>query len=306
MIKFETVRNFSKVGDALPVPDLIEIQLKAFARFLQADVPESKRESHGLQALLEEVFPIESYDGRLKLEYVSYDLGKPRYSPEECRQLRLTYARPFRVTVRLIRKDKDEVLEEPIYLGELPIMIGGGEFIFNGAERVIVSQLHRSPGVDFVIESQEGDRPLHACRVIPERGSWLEVNVTKREILVVRIDQSSKLPATTFLRAMHPDFGSDESIIRTFYETKKISVGQLKPEMYTAATVVDAESGEVLVEAGHEIGEMLSKIQTSSPVSESQQGKTQSRLEAEELRAMETLLMEKFSYNESKDLSLII
>jgi DNA-directed RNA polymerase subunit beta len=109
---------------------------------------------------------------------------------------------PFRIQVRFVRKDKDEVVEDSIYVGEIPIMIGGGEFIINGAERVIVNQLHRSPGVDFLVEVQEGDRPLHGCRVIPERGSWIECSVTKKDALAVRIDQSSKIPATTFLRAL--------------------------------------------------------------------------------------------------------
>ena len=103
---------------------------------------------------------------------------------------------PFRIQVRFVRKYKDEVMEDSIYLGEIPIMIGGGEFIINGAERVIVNQLHRSPGADFLVEVQEGDRPLHGCRVIPERGSWIECSVTKKDALAVRIDQSSKIPAT--------------------------------------------------------------------------------------------------------------
>src|ERR1044072_4732485 len=164
------VRDYSKRGDALPIPNLIEVQTAAYKRFLQADVPVEKRKAEGLEALLREVFPIESYDGNMKLEYLSYDLGKPRYTQDECRALRLTFGMPFRVRVRLSRKDKQgEILEEAIYLGEIPIMTVGGEFIINGAERVIVSQLHRSPGVDFVIDSQEGDRPPHACPAIPPR-----------------------------------------------------------------------------------------------------------------------------------------
>ena len=124
------------------------------------------------------------------------------------------------------------MLEEAIYLGEIPIMTGGGEFIINGAERVIVSQLHRSPGVDFVIDSQEGDRPLHATRVIPERGSWIEINVTKKDVLAVRIDQSAKIPATTFLRAMDEKYSTNEALLRSFYECRMVPVGQLKPEFY--------------------------------------------------------------------------
>ncbi|HMD53192.1 MAG TPA: DNA-directed RNA polymerase subunit beta, partial [Phycisphaerae bacterium] len=221
-MRITQVRNYSKRGDALPVPNLIEVQTAAYKRFHQADADPEKRKSEGIEALLREVFPIESYDGSMKLEYISYELGKPRYSQDECRALRLTYGMPMRVKVRLSRKDKADIVEESIYLGEVPIMTGGGEFIINGAERVIVSQLHRSPGVDFVIDTQEGDRPLHACRVIPERGSWIEINVTKKDVLAVRIDQSGKIPATTFLRAMDEKYGTDEAIIRAFYETRTI------------------------------------------------------------------------------------
>ena len=258
------VRDYSKRGDALAVPNLIEVQTAAYARFLQAGAEPTKRKNEGLEALLREVFPIESYDGNMKLEYLSYDLGKARYTQDECRALRLTYGMPLRVTVRLSRKDKADIIEESIYLGELPIMTGGGEFIINGAERVIVSQLHRSPGVDFVIESQEGDRPLHACRVIPERGSWLEINVTKKDVLVVRIDQSSKIPATTFLRATSETYGSDEAIIRAFHETRVVPVGQLKSEYYAVGAIVDTETGEELVKSGAMIGDRVAKIQASS------------------------------------------
>ncbi|MBI4578293.1 MAG: DNA-directed RNA polymerase subunit beta, partial [Planctomycetes bacterium] len=183
MVQVKTVRSFSKLGEALPIPNLTQIQTESYLRFLQLDVAPEKRPPHGLEALLREVFPIDSYDGNMSLEYVSYDLGKPRYTPDECRQLRLTYGMPFRVKVRLVRKDQAEIKEDSIYLGELPIMMGGGEFIINGAERVIVNQLHRSPGVDFVKQQAEGDRALHACRIIPERGSWIEIIVTQKDLL---------------------------------------------------------------------------------------------------------------------------
>jgi len=255
------VRNFGKVGDALPIPNLIDIQRASYAAFLQADKAPEDRGNSGLEALMREVFPIESYDGDMRLEYLSYELGKPRYTPEECRELRLTYGMPFRVRVRLFRKDKDEVQEDLIYLGELPIMIGGGEFIINGAERVIVSQLHRSPGVDFVKDQAEGDRALHACRIIPERGSWIEINVTKKDLLAVRIDQSSKFAATTFLRAMDPAFGADEAVVRAFHKTKTVKPGSLKPEMYSAVTIIDEETEEEVVRAGRQFGDSVERIQ---------------------------------------------
>src|SRR5256885_4233348 len=262
-MRLQDVRDYSKRGEALPIPNLIDVQIESYQRFLQKEVDPAKRKEEGLEALLREVFPIESYDGNLRLEYISYDLSEPRYTPDECRALRLTFGMPFRIQVRLVRKDKDEVVEDSIYLGEIPIMIGGGEFIINGAERVIVNQLHRSPGVDFLVEVQEGDRPLHGCRVIPERGSWIECSVTKKDALAVRIDQSSKIPATTFLRALDKKYSSSEAIIREFYTVEKVKVSELQPSYYAATAIIDTESGEELVKASAQIGEALTKIQAS-------------------------------------------
>src|SRR5271154_3832650 len=246
-MRVQDVRDYSKRGDALPIPNLIEVQLESYQKFLQKEVPAAQRKPEGLEALLREVFPIESYDGNLRLEYISYDLSEARYTTDECRALRLTYGMPFRIQVRFIRKDKAEVVEDSIYLGEIPIMIGGGEFIINGAERVIVNQLHRSPGVDFLVEVQEGYRPLHGCRVIPERGSWIECSVTKKDALAVRIDQSSKLPATAFLRALDEKYSTTDAIIREFYTVENVKVGQLQSGYYAAAPIIDSESGEELV-----------------------------------------------------------
>src|SRR5438046_1460515 len=257
LMQVREVRDFSKIGDAMPIPNLIHVQLAAYQRFLQKDTDPAKRKNEGLETLLREVFPIESYDQNLKLEYVSYDLSEPRYTTDECRALRLTFGMPFRIKVSLKRKDKDEILEDSIYLGEIPIMIGGGEFIINGAERVIVSQLHRSPGVDFLVEVQEGDRPLHGCRIIPERGSWIECSVTKKDMLAVRIDQSSKIPATTFLRALDSKYGTTEQIIREFYNVEKVKMAELQPTHYAASAIIDGETGEELVKAGAQLGEAL-------------------------------------------------
>ncbi|GMU24220.1 MAG: DNA-directed RNA polymerase subunit beta [Phycisphaerae bacterium] len=265
MLKLNEIRNFSKLGEALPIPPLTRIQTESYTRFLQLDVESGKRKNFGLEGLLREVFPITSYDGNMSLEYVSYELGKPRYTPDECRQLRLTYGMPFKIKVRLVRKDRDEIPEDSIYLGELPIMMGGGEFIINGAERVIVSQLHRSPGVDFIKQQAEGDRALHACRIIPERGSWIEIIVTKKDLLAVRIDQSAKIAATTFLRSMGPEYATNEAIIKTFYgdKIKNVRSASLKPEMYAVSDVVDQDSGEVLVKGGCQIGDAVQRIQKS-------------------------------------------
>ena len=141
-------RRFGTGRQSNITSDLTKIQTASYEAFLQYNKTRDQRKEHGLEAVLREIFPIESYDKTTNLEYVHYELGKPRYSPDECRQLRLTYGRPFKVRLRL---NKDEPIEEDVYLGDLPIMLGGGEFIINGAERVVVSQLHRSPGVDFVM-----------------------------------------------------------------------------------------------------------------------------------------------------------
>ncbi|MGB0714358.1 MAG: DNA-directed RNA polymerase subunit beta [Phycisphaerae bacterium] len=257
------VRDFSKIGDANPVPQLFGIQLRAYEKFLQEFVPPLKREVHGLEALLREMFPMESYDGNVSLHYVSYELGKPRYTPDECRELRLTFGMPLRIRLRMIRKDSDEIQEDLVYVGDMPIMIGGGEFIINGAERVIVSQLHRSPGVDFIKTQAEGDRALHSCRVIPERGSWIEIEVTKKDVLAIRIDQSSKIPATTFLRAMGEQYSTDESIIEEFYKTKNVRASALEPDMYTVSAIYDEETDDLLVGAGCQIGDAVERIQES-------------------------------------------
>src|SRR6186713_2302712 len=201
--RLETIntRRFGSGRTPYAIPDLTEIQTKSYARFLQYETPQDKRKDEGLEGVLREIFPIESYDKKLSLSYLRYELGKPRYEPHECRQLRLTYGRPFRVWLRLT---KEQPIEEEVYLGDMPIMLGGGEFIINGAERVVVSQLHRSPGVDFISEKEA------------ERGSWIELNVTKKEALVVRIDQSGKFSAMTLLRAMSPKYSLDEDILRAF------------------------------------------------------------------------------------------
>ena len=261
-------RNFGRVGEVLKIPNLTEIQTRSYEEFLQLDADPLKRANRGLESVLREVFPITSYDGSLRLDYVSYRLGRPRYTPDQCRQLRLTYGRPFRITVRLSGTAYAEPLEEEVYVGEIPIMLGGGEFIINGAERVIVSQLHRSPGVDFSMQLEAGDRRLHSCRIIPERGSWIEINVSKKDVLQMRIDQSSKIPVTAFLRAMDPKYSDTETLIRLFYETKRLDLKKLKPgtavqDMYVASTVVDKATGEVVLKAGERIGEKWDTIRNS-------------------------------------------
>jgi DNA-directed RNA polymerase subunit beta len=246
----EQVRNFGRFGDAVQVPPLTDVQTRSYERFLQLDVPATKRAATGLEGVLQEIFPIESYDKTLSLQYIKYDLGKPRYGPDECRQLRLTYGRPFRVWLRL---NKEQPVEEEVYLGDMPIMIGGGEFIINGAERVVVSQLHRSPGVDFVVETEASDRKLHSCRIIPERGSWVEINVSKKETLGVRIDQSGKFSAMTLLRAMDPEYSTNADILKAFHTTETVKLAPVNRSRLEGAIpaddVIDPQTGEVYAES---------------------------------------------------------
>jgi len=261
---FVNVRDFSKRGDAIAVPTLTRVQEEAYNRFVQLDKPFDKRNPDlGIESLLREIYPIESYDGSMKLDYLYYKLDEPRYTPDECRELRLTYGMPFRIGVRFVRQGVAEVAEEEIYLGEIPIMMGGGEFIVNGAERVIVSQLHRSPGVDFQIASSVGDRPLHSARIIPERGSWIELEVTKKDVLAMRIDQSTKIAATTFLRALDESFSSTDKLLELFYEVQDVKVEKLRPEHFSAEMILDTDTGEELCRVGVQIGSAIEAIQNS-------------------------------------------
>ncbi len=271
------VRDFGRVRDAVEIPDLVAVQRKSYENFLQKDVPPTKRACIGLEALFRETFPIESYDKKMLLEYLYYELEKPHYTPTQCRQLRLTYGYPVKIWCRLRSKEGEDLAEQAMYLGEMPVMIGGGEFIINGAVRVIVNQLHRSPGVDFLIESKEGDRVLHGGRVIPERGSWIEIGVTNKDTLVVRIDQSSKIPATVFLRAMDTAYGTTEQILRMFYPTQTVPVAQLRPTMWAVEPIVDKESGEIIVKAGAQISDKVSVVQaayTEAPAKGDSKAKT--------------------------------
>ncbi|HPF13502.1 MAG: DNA-directed RNA polymerase subunit beta [Planctomycetes bacterium] len=255
------VKQFGRVKEIVNLPDLVEIQTKAYDEFLAAEVPSSARTNQGLESLLRDVFPIYSYDRTMCLEYVGYELGRPRFEVDECRKLRTTYGYPFKVRLRLV---KPEPIEEEVYLGELPIMLGGGEFIINGSERVIVSQLHRSPGVDFMLDTTSTDRELHSCWIIPERGSWVELNVSKKSLLSVRIDQSGKFSAMTFLRALHEDMGTDQALLRTFYPTKVVKKTKSMTQNAFAKAITDKiavgdivvlKTGEVLVPSATPIPE---------------------------------------------------
>jgi DNA-directed RNA polymerase subunit beta len=259
----DETRNFGTIESEFDISELTRIQTDSYARFLQTDRSARDRLDVGLESILREVFPIESYDGQFRLEYIRYELGKPRYTADECRQLRLSYGMPFRVWLRLV---KEQPVEEEVYLGDIPIMIGGGEFIVNGAERVVVSQLHRSPGVDFIMveETASSDRKTHSCRIIPERGSWIELLVSKKDAIGVRIDQSGKFSAMTLLRAMDPEYSSDAAMIRLFYATEQVKLtsktnaAELVGRYSVEDTVFPEDherAGEIIVDAAHPLTE---------------------------------------------------
>lgn len=252
----DEIRILGEGGAGVAVGDLADLQNAAYERFLQLGVGRYERSVSGLESIFREVFPIVSFDGATRLEYQGYELGKARYNADECRQLRLTYGRPCRVFLRLI---KDTVIDEEVYVGDFPIMLGGGEFVINGAERVVVSQLHRSPGVDFVGTAGSTDRKSFSGRLIPERGSWIELNVTKRDALSVRIDQSGRFSATTLLRAMDKSFSSNSGIAKRFYKLTEIKSHELKVgDVLGEDLILDdgpVGPGEILIEFGSAVTE---------------------------------------------------
>jgi DNA-directed RNA polymerase subunit beta len=228
-------KNFGKQGSILETPYLLAIQLDSYKTFLQANKPEDKREDIGLHAAFKTVFPITSYSGNAILEYVSYRLGDPVFDVKECQLRGLTYAAPLRVKVRLIVLDKEaagakkpikDVREQEVYLGELPLMTDNGTFVINGTERVIVSQLHRSPGVFFDHDrgkSHSSGKLLFSARIIPYRGSWLDFEFDPKDAVFARIDRRRKLPVSIILRALGMNEGE---ILDTFFDKNHFFIGR--------------------------------------------------------------------------------
>src|SRR5688500_5518175 len=213
-------KEFGKLKSILEVPFLLAIQVDSYREFLQENIDPAKREDRGLHAALKSVFPISSYSGNAALEYVGYRLGDPAFDERECRNRGLSYGAPLRVTVRLVIYDRESsvkaikyVKEQEVYFGEIPLLTENGTFIVNGTERVIVSQLHRSPGVFF--ESKAG-RTFIRSKTIPYRGSWVEFEYDQKNILSVRIDRQRKFLATTLRRAL--GLSDDSEILRSLYE----------------------------------------------------------------------------------------
>ncbi|MEP3350068.1 MAG: DNA-directed RNA polymerase subunit beta, partial [Marinomonas sp.] len=262
-------KDFGKLPPVLDVPYLLAIQLESYRNFLQEGKPLAERGELGLHGAFKSVFPMVSFSGSAALEYVDYRLGKPVFDVKECQLRGVTYAAPLRVRVRLIIYDKEssnkaikDIREQEVYMGEIPLMTDNGTFVINGTERVIVSQLHRSPGVFFDHDrgkTHSSGKLLHSARVIPYRGSWLDFEFDPKDCVFVRIDRRRKLPATILLRAL--GYGTEE-ILETFFDTTRFYMSRDGFEMDLIANRLRGETalfniadanGELIVEEGRRI-----------------------------------------------------
>src|SRR5688572_1656561 len=273
----------------MDMPNLLDVQVRAFQTLLQTNAAEAEREDVGLERVFNEVFPITDVNDKFSLEFVSYTLGEPKYTVEECIERDMTYAAPLKATLRLVvweeledkeRRPKD-IIEKEVYLGDLPLLTELGTFIINGAERVVVSQLHRSPGVVFEENIHPNGSKLHSARIIPFRGSWVEFTIDINDVCYVHIDKKKKFPATALLRAF--GYGEDEDVYKLFFTTTDIEVGVADPEAKkgskktrkdptrTGRDIVGAvladdvaakDTGEIIAEASTEIDEdVLKRLQ---------------------------------------------
>ena len=257
-------KSFSKIDAQwnLQIPNLLEVQLKSFRDFLQMDVDPLRRKNEGLQEVFTGVFPISDARELFTLDFVAFELGEPKYSMDECVERDLTFSAPLKARLRLVtreevdgvKRDKD-VIEQEVYLGELPLITDSGTFIINGAERVIVSQLHRSPGVFFDELTHPNGKLLYSARIIPYRGSWVEFSLDVNDIMHVHIDRKRKLPVTVLLRAL--GFVGDREILELFYAKETLETKGKKAESVLgricAQDIVDEATGEILLEANDEI-----------------------------------------------------
>ena len=245
--------TFGKINPNITLPNLIEIQLESYAWFLQENLPNNRNEDQGLQGVFNSVFPIESPHEDVLLEFVNYEIGSPKYSELNSKERDITYAAPLKATIRLIKKDSMEVREQSVYMGDIPLMTQRGTFIINGAERVVVNQLHRSPGIFFFYN--ETDR-IYSTRVIPDRGSWLEFEMDSKGIIIARIDRKKKFPVTLLIKAL--GYETNEDVIKLFYNS---SVVNLKSEIdyqnligrRISKDAISLATGEVLIEVGEMI-----------------------------------------------------
>jgi DNA-directed RNA polymerase beta subunit len=263
-------QNFGKVPPILEIPNLIEIQKRSYEKFLQRDIPVNKREESGLQAAFSSVFPILDYNETASIEFLGYALGEPKFGIRDCLQKGITYAAPLKIKVKLNlwelelkgSKRLKESREEDVYIGEMPLMTDTGTFVINGTERVVVSQLHRSPGVFFSHDKGKthvSGRLLYSARVIPSRGSWLDFEFDTKDILYVRIDRRRKLPATIVLKALGY---SNEDLLKIFYPTEAITlsgnkftrtVSEVLAGLKSSFNIVAPDSKELIVKEGSKI-----------------------------------------------------
>ncbi|MEM7635408.1 MAG: DNA-directed RNA polymerase subunit beta, partial [Pseudomonadota bacterium] len=269
---------FGNIHEVAEMPNLIEVQKDSYDQFLQVLDPEGGRLAEGLQAVFKSVFPISDFSGQAMLEYVTYEFEEPKYDVEECQQRGMTFAAPLKVTLRLIVFEIDEdtgaksvkdIKEQDVYMGDIPLMTKNGTFVVNGTERVIVSQMHRSPGVFFDHDrgkTHSSGKLLFAARIIPYRGSWLDFEFDAKDIVHVRIDRRRKLPVTALLHALGMD---SEEILHTFYNTVSCTASKdgwrmpFDPDRYRGvkptADLVDAKTKKVVVEAGTKITPRLAR-----------------------------------------------
>ena len=264
-------KNFGRIKKIIDVPDLIDIQTKSYEKFLQRDIVPEERGDFGLQGTFKSVFPISDFSGQCSLEFVSYKIGDVRYDVKECLQKGMTYATPLKIVVRLVVFDIDrdseqkairDIKEQEIYFGEIPLMTDNGTFIVNGTERVIVSQLHRSPGIFFDHDkgkTHASGKLIYSARVIPIRGSWLDLEFDSKDFLYVRIDRRRKMPVTILLKAMG---NSAEDLLNCFHHIEKVfledgqafmSVGDFLVDEKAPEDIKNIKTGEVVIKKGKKI-----------------------------------------------------
>jgi DNA-directed RNA polymerase subunit beta len=254
MISGTERKNYTKIHDTIDMPNLVEIQVQSYQEFLQTEKAKRQRRRQGLEAVFQDCFPIDSFDGTCRLEYVGYSLGKPKYSIAECHKRGMTYAAPLKVKLRLVRKGVAK--EQEVYIGELPLMTETGTFVINGAERVIVSQLHRSPGVSLEETLHPSGKKIYSVRIIPYRGAWIEFESDISDVLYAYIDRRRKILATTLLRAL--GYSTTFDILSELYQVEKIK-GLEKSDLkkvenfYLADDVLHPDTKEPIALAGTKI-----------------------------------------------------
>src|SRR6476659_8938758 len=247
--------SFAKLDQGMEMPHLLDIQTRAFEALLQLDAASQNREDIGLERVFKDLFPITDVHENFSLEFVRYSLGEPKYSVEECIERDMTFSAPLKATLQLVIfeeingvKRPRNIIEKEVYLGELPLLTGLGTFVINGAERVIVSQLHRSPGVVFEESTHPNGQRLISARIIPFRGSWVEFTVDIHDVIYVHIDKKKKFPATALLRAF--GYGSNSDILRLFFGVRDLDLIKKREGRAETREVIGAIIAEDITLAG--------------------------------------------------------